>query len=337
MSDSAEEDEIESVGQFLDEFYPHFAIMGIFGTIAIFLHSSLSGNSELIARSGIFAVLTIFSFTAAWIGWRALTELLTGIHEAKRHLFTEFGYALIIISTFTIAFTVINQIISSFDEVRKIAISITAISIAFIIYTRNYPIERYQFDNSSPADIAFIALLLLIFVTNIFSGGLVVILSDHITKRWIQESVSAAIFAAIHLTMSEIVVAIISIEQTIKNIGDSQLYRGLMTDSEIRPWSFHISVMIGLISILILTIGLIWVANDTKGETVLIWGKYWEIIAAYHYLIFVSIVSLSVWFRPWDKSYREIVASYASIGLFIFCLIELSLANFDVITSIAYL
>lgn len=312
MTEGEDNGEIESVGQFLEEFYPHFAIMGIFGTIALFLNGSFSGGgSELIAQGGIFAVLAIFAYTAAWIGWRALAELLPDMHEADRPLSTELGYTLIILSTFTIAVTISNQIISSFSEVWNIAISVLALAFGIVLYARNFPTERYSSSESSASDTGFLALgLMAIFVITL-DGQIFSILNRHASSHWLRETLSVVVLGAMHLTMSENILGLKYINEQINSFKLGLFKVNSLLKFWESPWPFHFSTLLSTVSFIILALGLVETSNLDYEISIL--GISWGIFLTYIFILIVSVVASSIWFEPMNEELREKTAMVGSI------------------------
>lgn len=93
-----EESGLDELGGFLDTHYEKFAIMGIFGSVTVFLSSNWPGGStSLAARIGIVASLLIFSLSALWIAAKCYRLLRASAGDWPD--LPELGYAVILTGT----------------------------------------------------------------------------------------------------------------------------------------------------------------------------------------------------------------------------------------------
>lgn len=129
MSDK-QEAELDELGDFLDDHYEKFAIMGIFGTVTVLLSSNWPGSSDsFTARIGTVASLLIFSLAAFWITAKCYQELRA--HSGRWPQLPEIGYAVILAGTVTLGgavlfasqiYTVASQLLAEFILVVVLAL-----------------------------------------------------------------------------------------------------------------------------------------------------------------------------------------------------------------------
>lgn len=92
----------DELGEFLERHYEKFAIMGIFGTVTVFLGSNWPGGStSLSARVGTVASLLIFALSALWIAVKCALLIRAAADEWPG--FAEFGYAVILAGTLALS------------------------------------------------------------------------------------------------------------------------------------------------------------------------------------------------------------------------------------------
>lgn len=132
-----QESELDELGNFLEDHYEKFAIMGIFGTITVFLSSNwLGGSDSLVPRVGIIASLSIFALSALWIAMKCYEKLRASSGHWPR--IPEFGYAVIFVGTLALGGAVVSasQVYTATSQL--LGEFVLTIMLA-LVYSRVYP------------------------------------------------------------------------------------------------------------------------------------------------------------------------------------------------------
>ncbi|WP_408960159.1 hypothetical protein [Natrinema sp. 74] len=314
--DTESEDNYLSTGDFLDEYYSQFAIMGIFGTVSVFLTSNFpDGTSRLVARSAIFASLTIFGFTAFWLCWRALTELLSNLHEGTRPITTEFGYTVIVLCTGTLCLA-IGSAITTYTDVVQLAISIGVLAAGLVLYIRRFPNERYRGTKMDPAGVAMAAGFIVFFATTSLERGIYRALDTHFSSSFETDVVFVLFAALVHLTVCEAVSTVFKSElpanidlHRIRTVGAQprQLWARAVSYWQ-RQWPFHVSVTVCCVDLAILILGIDAVADRAVESPVIymIAGYDWQTFVFYLMFAVTAIVAGLLWCYPETEDAKAI-------------------------------
>ena len=131
------ESDLDELGDFLEDHYEKFAIMGIFGTVTVFLSSNWPGGSDNIAaRVGIAAALFIFSLSAFWIAMKCFQLIRAASGEWPG--VPEIGYVVVLAGTLSLGGAVLSasQIYTAASQLLgEFALAM----ILALIYARVYP------------------------------------------------------------------------------------------------------------------------------------------------------------------------------------------------------
>lgn len=131
MSD--EESGLDELGGFLDTHYEKFAIMGIFGSVTVFLSSNWPGDSaNLAARIGIVASLLIFSLSALWIAAKCYRLLRASTGDWPN--VAELGYAVVLTGTMALGGAVLSA-----SQVYSAATQLIGEFLLGILFSLVYP------------------------------------------------------------------------------------------------------------------------------------------------------------------------------------------------------
>lgn len=103
----SEKSGIDELGDFLERHYEKFAIMGIFGSVTVFLATKWPGSSDsLAARVGTVAGLLIFSLSALWIAVKCFQLLRESAGDWPQ--VPQLGYAVILAGTLALGSAVLS-------------------------------------------------------------------------------------------------------------------------------------------------------------------------------------------------------------------------------------
>jgi|GEM_PF-7088992 len=128
-----------TLGEFMEEHYSKFAIMGIFGTVSVFLSGNFPGDtSSIITRTGMFASMVVFGIAALWIFVHASGIVFNELNDTNRPLSTELGFVTLAICTGALVFS-LGVAISNFQEITSVALQIAVVISGVLIYLRVYP------------------------------------------------------------------------------------------------------------------------------------------------------------------------------------------------------
>lgn len=130
-----EQGNLEEVGSFLDAHYEKFAIMGIFGSVTVFLTNWPGGEDSWAYRFGIVASISIFALASGWLALKSAGQIgdTDGLPS-----FSEVSYILISLCSTMLFFAVLSGT-TLFTEAAQITAELAAVIVALIIYARFTP------------------------------------------------------------------------------------------------------------------------------------------------------------------------------------------------------
>lgn len=279
-----EDEDSVTFGEFLDNHYRKFAVMGIFGTVSVFLSENFPGGSEsLAARSAIFVSLVVFAATAFWICYKTIVELFEGIYNGTRSIISEFGFAVIILCTGTLAIS-IGSATTTYSEIIRLATPIAVVSAGIILYANVFPIERYNIENASAGEIAYLGLFLTLYIPSLFSDG-VSSLSAVFEYNAVRYAVEFFYLALLHLVVSESILGVFELSLIFKNMDTRRVIEGLKNpDLHIPKWSHSISVAAGYGILMVALIVLI--KHSTGPGQLYVFGYSWQRLLADVFLMY---------------------------------------------------
>lgn len=300
MPDESEND-LDELGEFLNDHYPKFAIMGIFGTITVFLIDNWPGGSEsTIARIGIIASLLLFSFPALWI----ITKTFLQIRENDNQIPTlsEVGYGIICFCT-TILLLAISGLFSKYSDVAQFVVEVVFFFLVTLFYMRGY-LRGYDGDDSeevkgSPYIPAF-GLWASIYLTfGLFNGELRHITADLLGLDWTFFAPLAIALIALHYIISE---GILGVKQITDQKGHSVHNR---LQNIVGTWRPRTSLAVSLLTVTIVTFFSRQTAKDTVGPNI---GYYRiagqpaiDFILAHWIILTILFAALLLWNPKSDK------------------------------------
>ncbi|WP_435552771.1 hypothetical protein [Natrinema sp. CGMCC1.2065] len=338
MTEGNDGEEHMSLGEFLEKYYQQFAVMGIFGTVSVFLSDGFPGGSDrLSARAAIFASLSIFALIAAWTCFQALGQLLQKVNNADRPLLTDVGFVVIILSTATLAGAIIDAIFT-YSEIMIFAQLVIIPAIGLLIYFRNFPVSRYDVESLKTVFIPYWSFLAMFPMGN---GTLEWIyrLFIHISGlNIIALSLATALVLSIHITICESFLGIHRLYS--KGISKGSDFRKGSVGQKVKKvkkegldWSFPVSVLISSTGI---TIHLLGFSNisDRYTKPIFFHDIHWAAILTTAVIMFSVGVAATIW--NWQdvgeepKPIRDFL-TYASPVILSVSILVVFLAHLEVI------
>ncbi|WP_159077004.1 hypothetical protein [Halococcoides cellulosivorans] len=244
-----------SIGSFLDEFYPQFAIMGIFGTVTLVISTYYPKEvPEIVGKLGIFASLTIFSLTSFWLTWRIAQEYPEGESGSSSRLITEIGFGVLFLCTLTLFGSMVYAI-TTYDEIINIARPIgTALVISIIYLNKVFPSQRYNSNYSNAKSVRFVSLYITLATIPFLLGGIYDTFQLYIESSFLLDLITMTIYCSIHLSFCEITMLGYKLDSKdidILHVINSNVFgrspRELTTSlyrHVIKPWGMDTSVAI---------------------------------------------------------------------------------------------
>lgn len=127
----------KSVGEFLQEHYEKFAIMGIFVTVSVFFRTTWPGSEDGITRLiATVASLGVFGIVALWIMIASAKEIRQSRHDWPG--LTEAGYAFIMVATGSLGGSVLVGI-SGFQKPVQLLIEAVLVTLIVLLYVNLNP------------------------------------------------------------------------------------------------------------------------------------------------------------------------------------------------------
>lgn len=325
MSDS-ESRPFMSLGDFLSEYYPHFAIMGIFGTVSVFLSQNFPGGSErLAARGGIVASLVIFSLTSVWLCWKALSELFKEINSGERPLGTEFGYTVIVLCTATLAYSISSAILA-YSAVIDLALTIVVPTAGFVAYIRYYPLDRYRkFEVDDPTGFALVVAAAVFMGLHPIISGIRYIYAEIAVSGHIDDALLVLLLMGYHQTASEVNLALRDVAQRWHNTSRGFLYSIKQVFSFLRNTpDFHLSVLLSSAAMVLLYLVGFAVSGIKSPEPryFFVASHYWLELYVYQLSAFLAFVTYCVQTRREHENKINTIGRYMTFTVFATVAIE---------------
>jgi len=284
-----------TLGDFMEDHYSQFAIMGIFGTVSVFLSSNFpGGTSSVVARTGTFASLVIFGLAAIWIFVHALGIVLNELNTEGRPISTELGFVTLVLCTGALVFS-IGVAITNFTEIFTNARRLAIIVFGAIVYLRIFPIERISSAGQGVEEIAFAGILAVLLLYLSLPTGIDRILSQYTDTVFTRIALTTAGAALLHLPIS---VGFKGYNEIIHDTDSSSIgeyIQSTIRNREFPEWRFSIAIFVALVGFgiysysLYKTLGVEEISSGYKA----ILGMHWEVFVLYH-LVAISCV---VWLK----------------------------------------
>lgn len=220
MSDSEEDSYIPGVGDFLKAHNEIFAIMGIFGTVSVFLSQSEGVLIEPFDRVGVFVSLIIFLVAGTWIVRESFNSLIS--HVGERKIRSEIGLGLILFGSFLLSLSIGVSIVDRFESILISLIPFFLIFIGIIGDIHIYPTERYRYEDAESLVPEFSAMLSVLLIVVLFDGLTSLIRYDIGTGFMVGIlAIIISIITAIagHIMLSEALIGIFVFEDLVKAIS----------------------------------------------------------------------------------------------------------------------
>ena len=296
-SDSESENEdYWTLGDFMEDHYSQFAIMGIFGTVSVFLSSNFpGGTSSVVARTGTFASLVIFGLAAIWIFVHALGIVFNELNTEGRPISTELGFVTLVLCTGALVFS-IGVAITNFTEVFTNARRLAVIVFGAIVYLRIFPIERISIAGKGAEEIAFAGILSVLLLYLSLPAGIDRILSQHTDTVFTRIVLTTAGAALLHLPIS---VGFKGYNKLLHDVDFSSIQERIgstIRDREFPEWPFSIAIFVALVGFGIYSYSMydiLGVAKINYGYKAIL-GLHWEVFAVYHLIAISSVVWLKL-------------------------------------------
>ena len=183
----------------MEEHYQKFAIMGIFGTVSVFLSGNFPGeNSAMVARIGTFASLIIFSLAAIWICFHAFGIVFNEFAQGRRPLPTEIGFIVLALCTGALVYS-IGAAITNYEEVYTASRQLAVILVIIVVYIRVFPLSELSTDSKSGQNMVPMGMILaFLFLVSLSTGG-DLILNSITSYETIRIAVGAAGAGILHI------------------------------------------------------------------------------------------------------------------------------------------
>jgi hypothetical protein len=305
---------LHELGDFIEYNYEKFAIMGIFGTISVFLLDAWPKSAGSIgARLGTVGSLLIFALASLWIAWRSSAQIGVKTRGADSLDLATFGYAVIFISSLSLSFAVLSAV-SEFSQVtRTLGEYIGGIFLSSAYVGIHPSLVSAGDDTGYEVSAYFISIYL---VLAVFAQSLIGIGAEILgfSLSVIPLVVVGVVF---HFLIYEALqgfsgVANMSFDTTIERIRDT--------------WAVRTSVLISVVSILILTIFAERVAQNAVGQNpgyYSIAGMKWTYFTLTHWFVTASLFSIPI-IRRQTSLYLAKLAQILAIIILIASFVEIT-------------
>ncbi|MFC4549244.1 MULTISPECIES: hypothetical protein [Halorussus] len=281
-------------------------MMGIFGTVSVFLIDNFPGSSQLLKRIGITASLAIFGLVALWIAIRAFGELVEN-HGEKQFL-TEIGFAGIILCTVSLAVTILVPV-SKYTEATELLGKSFLVMIFIIGYARVYEKKRYSEGLLSPD-----------------TAPLASAYATMVLYTYLSTGIEHAIVNLLNFPMNKLVGMLLAL--ALFHLGFSEISRSFGAFFSINPtkdweikgiWRKEPSILIGSFSLAILTVAVHLLARSPPQGYYAIFGWYWKSFLFFNWVIAFFVILLTPLVEA-KLEEKEIVQG-TLMGIVAFCLI----------------
>lgn len=220
-------DEIPGVGKFIKCHYEVFAIMGIFGTVAVFLSQP---NTELAApfgQFGIFVSLVIFIVAGVWLANESFDSLLSYVGE--RGLVSEIGYVLIFLSTIMLSGSIGYSLIIEFESLLLFLTPVFLLIIGVLVDIHIYPTSRYKYDDTENSRLPEFAGLFSALIYVYLFDGLLSLIRRLAGEGFLMTVLTVIIFISLaiilHLVASEAFLGLLAMESIVKSVSGKEEIR----------------------------------------------------------------------------------------------------------------
>jgi len=263
-ADHGDERDFWTIGSYLEKNYSKFAIMGIFGTVTVFLSSNFPGNtSSIVVRAGTFASLVIFGLAAVWIFTNSINIVLEE-HNNGRSLSTELGFITLSFCTGVLCIS-IGVAITNFNEVFSIAQQIGIALLIAVIYIRMYPSERFKTPIDSAENIGVISVLSVFLIISIYQSQLIVIISER--EPYVQTGILSATAAGVHLLSTEALLGIFKFIDSMSENSYTNMVENFVQNTLSFSHSYQVATSIAMIGFLTFTYVLYEVLVTGEAQT----------------------------------------------------------------------
>lgn len=240
-------EELDELGDFLSDHYHKFAIMGIFGTVTVFLTDNWPNGIEGIsARIGVVASLALFLLAAVWIVIKTFLHLRDSGNQIPT--VAEIGYGVICLST-AILVIAVSSVFYQFDDATQI-VSEGAVSFMVIIfYLRTY-LRGFDDELEDPKGNPFVPVVGLgigfYLVLDVFYNELRQLTASVLGLDWTLFAPLAVAFVGAHYLVSEGLLGILNVMRMGKEAGRLRDLRSV--------WRVRTSLAVSLMAVAVATI-----------------------------------------------------------------------------------
>ncbi|WP_049893469.1 hypothetical protein [Halogranum rubrum] len=319
-----ENDFPETFGDFLKEEYEKFAIMGIFGTVSVFLIGSYPAESDIITRMGTVASLVIFLMVTGWLFIRSMGGAFSDSDDID--ILAKAGFLTISLCTGALCFAILRSIqAQQFSDASSLFVLILSFVISLLLYSEVFPRSRYRLDEQ---DVAPYGVFVVVFLLAIF-GDVLGQLFNNVNADTFARVVATAIFSySVHMVATESLLGSVRIAEWWEN----QRFEGVLEELKTR-WergqtnvSIEFSVMLATLSVVAFAFYMLNVNSNITGVgTLWIRGNYWGDWLYYHWLILSSFAIYGI-FKDEMMDEKEMVWPQRTlIGFSVSCAVQLLL------------
>lgn len=312
--------ELGELDVFLRDHYEKFAVMGIFGTVSLFIGSGrLISKSSLAARLGMISGVSVFALSAFLIAVAARKELIK-IQRTKPSL-AHFGYAIILVSTGTLSLSVLS-ITGIYSQASKIVFDLIAGVILIVIYFGYYPGElRVKDDVDKNAKLSFIT-----FSSFLASAPFVNNILRPVVKRHLPTYIEPSGLDIVPGLLAVIPILFMLREGLIgfTNISIPRNFdlRSKLTAS----WAIRTNILFSTSVLILFTWYAQRVAQHAVGPNIgyySVLGIHWDSYVFIHWIILSAIFSGYIFAQPTEiilDNTLQRASKYTTIAVFIACL-----------------
>lgn len=306
---------LHELGDFLKEHYEKFAIMGIFGTVTVFLQSRWpTGSESLDARVGTAASLFIFALASLWVAWRASVQIGVKARSGNILGIATFGYAVIFVSSLFLGLAIIDATFV-FPTASRFLGEFIIVIVIFTSYIGIHPRIKPQGEEISSV-VALISFLPSIYlVQNIF----------YTTLKEISANIVGFELEMVSFVTGFVVFHFIIYESLLGGIALSRENMNNLRNRITAPWAIRTSILLSVIAVGLLTIWTKHVAQTTVGPNAgyyAILGMNWTQYTLGHWFSIAIIYSLPIIFYPDNKGYLARSSQIFAIMIVVISLME---------------
>lgn len=317
--------ELDEFGDFLRKHYHKFAIMGIFGTVTVFLVDYWPGEpGSTSARIGVVASMFLFLLAAGWIA----TKSFLLIRDSDNYLPTlsELGFGVISLSTLVLIASVMT-VLDSFGDVTQLVAELVFGFLVAIFYFRTY-LQGFNDDVVDEVRGSYVAPMVglwisIVLVFVVLRGEVLDLTAGLFGLKWMIFLPLGVALAVSHYVLSEGVLG------ATRLIEDRDVIMAHPIQRVGSVWRLRTSLSVSLIAVGAVTVYARYIADVTLGPNMGFYRIAGQPTVGFilgHWLVLAALYSPLLLWKPDEPNHQQ----YRDIVGFVFAVVTVIVALVDI-------